>query len=818
MFTKKAVFNLIDMQPLNNPSFDDTFIKKQDLNIKVSSLYSDAIIDGNSNQFDLQAEIEQYPNSLYVECFAIKADETNDNGDHFTKNELRKATDTFVGVPVFTNHQNTDVEKARGTVVHSWWDDSKNGIMIVARVDAEAYPQLARGIKQKYVAGTSMGASRGHDLVSMADGSKTRVDELQISQEVFTHSGKIEKVKAICRTQEHSQLYHIRWSGNTEGLALSYEHPVLVLKREDVYKQIPSGKTNRKNIGLINKEVQPEFIPASEVKSGDYVLELIDSTEAKAEDNITESIAFLLGAYAAQGYINTKDGCVTFDFGLNDKNAEKTKELLQSYTDDFSKLCHSYIGADSHNKKLHTNIKRWPKLLQKRFLEAYIDGDGCKILSRLDKNGYSSEQEELQVSSASLQLLKDIRCLLLRLGIPSTLKSHERVAKKSTAMKPDTKYVEHILCMSSTVRDELDKYNHKAYDNTKTQKSKLDSFFYKNYVAHRIKDVAIINNNEPTYYVQIGEIDDPNSDHSYILNDIATHNCSVQYSLCSVCHNYAESPDQYCTCIRERKTRHVESSKQECNYHKHGTDDHCPICKCEKGKKNTFAVDTKAFEYNYGIKFIENSFVVNPACHDCGVTEVIDPQKFRKKVASIKAKLPSLLKSADKYFTQCEDGTCYKTSGQKEIQDLNQALELISSVSKSMLDQRQQIDLEFLSDMTQVLADLQGVSDELIQQGYGSLPSPGEDQTQDPNIPQDPTIDNMSPTNPLANTPGGGSKIQSGDAGEAGTVTTPMAHNFKLNLEKVGSKTQNKTLKPKLQVTKMEEKPKRKIDISFKMS
>lgn len=450
MFTKKAIFNLIDIQPLNNPTFDGSFVKNQNLKISSKETVNKWLTTEDNNSFDLQAEIEQYPNSLYVKCFAIKADEANDNGDYFSKNELKKATDTFVGVPVFTNHQNTDVEKARGTVVHSWWDDSKNGIMIVARVDAEAYPQLARGIKQKYVIGTSMGAQ-------------------------------------------------------------------------------------------------------------------------------------------------------------------------------------------------------------------------------------------------------------------------------------------------------------------------------------------------------------------------------VQYSICSVCHAKAESPDQYCSHIRERKTRDISANKQKCQFFVNGTDEECPICSSTAKNIKTFDYQGKAFEYNYGIKFIENSFVVNPACHDCGVTEVIDPQEFRRKVANIERQLPSLLKAADKYFTRCEDGSCYKTSGQKELQDLNQALELISSVSKSMLDQRQQIDLEFLSDITQVLADLQGVADELTQQGYGSLPSPGESQTQETQQNTSPD-GSMMPTNPLANSPGGGSKIQSGDAGEAGTVTTPLAKNLQFKLEKIGSKIKNKTIKIKLKMANIQTNTNRKIDIPFKMS
>lgn len=851
MFKKIATFTInMDQSEVLNTSSPDSRRLKHLFNPKLTtasvmrtilaeSKEAEKEIDSDNSEFDLKAEIENHPDSLYVKCFAIQADETNDNGDYFSKDELKKATSTFIGVPVFTNHQNNDVEKARGRVVHSWWEDDKNGIMIIARVDAEAYPQLARGIKEQYIMGTSMGASRGHDLVSMADGTKTRVDELQVGDEVFTHSGKIEKVAAICRTQEHSKLYHIKWSSNPSGLALSFEHPVLILSRDDVYHTAAGGKTYRKNPNRIQKEAKAKFVPASELRAEDYVLELIDNTVQ--DDGLSEVVAWLLGVYAAEGYTSVKDKYVQFCFGVNDTNICKTRSFLSAtfsgkitdkihedrnghyltiFSEDFMNLCNKYVGSGAHHKKLHPNVMRWPLNLQKAFLGAYVDGDGCKVKSRIDKNGHSSGKGSLQASSASIQLLKDIRKLCLRIGVPATLSSHERVASKSTVMDKNTEYVEHMLYMTNTISKKLRSYSDKASSNEKAEKTKFDSFFFDNYLAHRIKDVPIIDNSEPTYYVQIGKNNDEHSDHSYILNDIANHNCQVAYSICSICHNYAETPDSYCSHIQERKTRHISSKTQKCDYHKHGTDDECPICGCEKKETKKYAVDQDAFEYNYGIKFIENSFVVNPACHHCGVTEIIDPSAFLAKVASIRTQLPALITSFEKlkrneqpikmagnfinttdlcewikHITEtlpalvkaaaetdviCTDQACIKLAGQKEIQDLTQALDLVSSVSSSMLEQKQQIDLEFLTDLVSVLADLQTVTDELTQQGYGSLPSPGESA---PAPTQEGAVagEGITPMNP---TPGGGSSVQSGTAGEAGTVTGPSASR-QLNMKKL---------------------------------
>lgn len=809
MFHKRATFSLTVEHVLNEPVLPD-FMVRQDTGFNKTNLtntiksikIAHKVIDSDGRDFDLEAEIKKHPDSLYVKCFAIKADEPNDNGDYFSREELIKATSTFVGVPIFTNHANQDINQARGKVVHSWWDDSRNGIMIIARVDSHAYPQLARGIKQDYVTSTSMGASRGHDMVSMSDGTKKRVDEIQIGDTVLTHSGSIEPVTAILETQEHSQLYHIRWNGNKNGLALSYEHPVLIIKREDIYTTYKSGRKHRKKI----KSGRESFVPASEVKSGDYVLELIDATEN--ETNITEDQAFLLGVYAAEGYVC--DGFVGFCFGTNDPLIDKTIAALKKVTNgkiteieakdrnghyvrvhdtSFAEFCSNSFGKGSHFKKPSVEIMRLPKKIQKIIIGSYIDGDGCQIRERTLKNGHSSGKGAIQCSSASIDLLRGIRKMLLRIGVSSTLSSHERIARSSTVMDKNTKYVEHMLYLSNSCHDVLKPYSMKVSSSDAPVQPKSDSFFIGPYIAHRVRDVVTISNSEPTYYMQIGELEDDKSDHSYILNDIATHNCAVHHSLCSICHNYAETPAEYCTHIANTKTRMVSAKKVKCAYHKHGKEEECPICRSKKNDSKTFDVEKKAFEYNYGIKFIENSFVVNPACHECGVVEVIDPTKLRARITQIADRLPSLIKAAQQdHF--CSDTGCFKVAGQDQLNRLNQAIELLSSVSSDMLKQKDQIDLEFLTDLVKVLADLQAVTDELNQQGYGRLPSPTDSATSPAapatTTPTDSSQPQPTPTTPVNPTPGGGSKIHSGPAGGAGTFTGPLASK-EIKLEKIGS-------------------------------
>ena len=132
--------------------------------------------EGDVNKV-VRAEMEKRPNALFFRAKAIEADIPNNNGDAFSKDELKKAYQTFVNCPFFTNHQNQDVEKAKGKVVWAEWDDDDNAIYIVAFIDRDAYPHLCRGIEQEYMSGVSMGCSVEYSECSLCRNRASTIDE-----------------------------------------------------------------------------------------------------------------------------------------------------------------------------------------------------------------------------------------------------------------------------------------------------------------------------------------------------------------------------------------------------------------------------------------------------------------------------------------------------------------------------------------------------------------------------------------------------------------------------------------------------------------
>ena len=834
MFDKRAQFNLINVEVLNAPEFmikaaraADSFIKDQQIipdpaslqlvieKIALSSKESSEEKSGdgeNAPAFDLQAEIDSHPDSLFIKCFAIKADETNDNGDYFSRIELKKATPTFVGVPLFTNHANADINEARGKVVHSWWDEEQNGIMIVGRVDAEAYPQLARGIREEYV----VGCFPSDAPVLMTDGTEKSICDVEDGDSVISHTGNSRKVLGTRQRKYKFPLYSIKLEGLDQPLICTANHHLMAYRMRDICacgcneelsvrqdtrltasrfgRKFKHGH-NRRGENAVHTPVQK--IRACDLKEDDFLFEPKIINES-CDDYVTENEAFLIGLFMAEGSYEKRKGnrhaaIFSFDYRELETLAFRCEELLEKvfkdhrnkptvtaypeasqsrvslYGKEIAEWFFQRCGEYSDKKSLNDKLLRLGVNKTSRLLAGYIEGDGYNVKGRC----YGA-------ATVSEKLASQLRILFQKIGIRNRYRIRDNEnCETAWGYKP----VHEITCGLTTANNLRDHLIYKQADDPCVNAAEWHRLDDK--TLRKIVEIKEVPFNGVVYDLEVEE------DHTYCVNHIAVSNtsmgCQVAYSICSVCHNYAETPDQYCSCIQERKTRMVQAKNQICKYHDRGEEEECPICGSTKKEQKKYAVNTKVFEYNYGIKFIENSFVVNPACPKCGVTEIIDPHKFRTKVAAIEKILPRLLKAAGEQPLTCTDQGCIKIGGQQELDNLNQALDMLSSVSQSMLNQKEQIDLEFLSDLVQVLADLQTVTDELTEQGYGRLQSPGQPPSPGENPEQaqqgPPEVTNTA--EPLKPTPGGGSKVHSGPAGQVGNVTSPFADAKKLNLEKL---------------------------------
>ena len=236
--------------------------------------------------------------------------------------------------------------------------------------------------------------------------------------------------------------------------------------------------------------------------------------------------------------------------------------------------------------------------------------------------------------------------------------------------------------------------------------------------------------------------------------------CSVEYSVCNICQNKAEKTEDYCSHIKDKKGRTFSGKARN----------------VVTGETKEFTKEP-VFEYNFGIKFIELSAVVDPACPSCRIQGLIKNDEIVKKVANLQNTL-YMFKSA----------AIEKCAGQEEIQQLNDVLKTLEGISIKLIQNRQQIEVEFASDLVGILSELQTFVDELVGAGYSNAQSqgqppgvPGVAEAPPPAAPQLPPAGLPEGATPVsATTPLSGVAPAPAVGTVSGSPTTPLVQSPKL--------------------------------------
>ena len=117
---------------------------------------------------DLAAICPDAPEGLmYVRCRPIDGDAVYPQGEIYPVEELEVAVGGMVGVPVFVNGRDEDIQRAVGRVVHAEVDPVERCVMATLTVDGAAYPDLARGIREGYITDTAATSIVGHSVCSV---------------------------------------------------------------------------------------------------------------------------------------------------------------------------------------------------------------------------------------------------------------------------------------------------------------------------------------------------------------------------------------------------------------------------------------------------------------------------------------------------------------------------------------------------------------------------------------------------------------------------------------------------------------------------
>jgi hypothetical protein len=107
---------------------------------------------------------KEEPGYVYTIARAISS-RVNANYDGWPVDEIRQSYKTFVGRPIYVEHNNSDPTRARGVILDAIYRESKlasgitdGSVYCLMEVDARTFPKLADAIMNNRINAVSMGA------------------------------------------------------------------------------------------------------------------------------------------------------------------------------------------------------------------------------------------------------------------------------------------------------------------------------------------------------------------------------------------------------------------------------------------------------------------------------------------------------------------------------------------------------------------------------------------------------------------------------------------------------------------------------------
>lgn len=161
--------------------------------------------------FDDFPAVTPSPGTVLVRTRAISA-RVNKNFDGFPSQELKEAHQTFVGRPVFVNHNNLNHRQTRGIIKGAVYKEEAHDkhVDLLIEVDARAFPRLAAEIEAGRLDGVSMGTDVQRTICSYCD--NVAKDPYEFCSHILYHKGSVlERVSA--NFQRESVLVYERCEG-----------------------------------------------------------------------------------------------------------------------------------------------------------------------------------------------------------------------------------------------------------------------------------------------------------------------------------------------------------------------------------------------------------------------------------------------------------------------------------------------------------------------------------------------------------------------------------------------------------------------------
>jgi hypothetical protein len=583
----------------------------------------------------------------------------NNNHDAWERKLLLACFRTFIGGENYVEHIQIP-EMSKGKIIDAAARDIGDSIYVDILVATQRkHRSLISAITSGQLQTLSMGCFLPGTPVTMMDGTRLPIEEVQPGAMVLTHKGRGREVLNQQIRGGRWSMRRIRVKGVPDVIEATGTHPFFVIRPATVCgcgcgealltkdadpvrrmtkrfkighdKRIlnPNGsysldefKARRDKLAEI-QGLQVEKVRADELRVGDYVV--FPKLDTPVEEDPGPARARLLGYFLAEGNFLKRKGVPTevqFNFSLSEKSTfvEEVVGLLrdvfpgckpwvQDREDRNTSTVHisgkdiaawfkMHGGEYSHLKRMSPEVMQWSVESQKHLLGAWLNGGDHR-----HSGGHAVG------TTTSYDLVCQIHTLAVRCGIPvwmdcmfggRTVTMAEGVVNGQALRHDETgRLAAFNVYFPQSASTKLVGVSAKSPRGS-SRKKHLRSFDDK--VIFPITNIESFVYDGFVYDIEVEE------DHSYQVHGFGVSNCQVEFTTCTKCGNVAYDETQLCDHIRYFKGNEYVD---------------------ELGRKRKIAELCGHINEEPGsVKFIEASWVANPAFTGAVLRNVLSPEEL----------------------------------------------------------------------------------------------------------------------------------------------------------------------------------------------
>jgi hypothetical protein len=560
--------------------------------VKVGS----ATVDRRYDDFYIKPECSQY---------------VNNNGDSWSRQVLLAAYPTFIGAHNFQEHVQIE-DQSKGRIIDAVARDIGDSVYIDILVATDRkHATLVQDIESGKLTTLSMGCFLPGTMVSMADGRRIPIEEIQPGDMVLTHKGRARPVANVQIRRRPWSMRRIQAVGVPEEIVTTSTHPFFVYRAPEVcscgcgeslpvlkaeVRQTLRHMERRFKTGHDKRVFNPmarysseesqerkarlqdfQKMTLEEVKAGDLKpFDFLVFPRARFDDAVAPGVsvdrAKLLGYFLAEGSFLKYKGErteVEFSFSYDEREtyaAEVLKLLAQEFPEAAAPRLYAQEGEGRHDAvvRLHNReaaawfyehggeychrkvlpevVLRWPEEHQKALIAGWINGDGW-----LSCEGHTGG------ITTSYDLACQLHLIAARVGAFCTVFSSVEVAEALQVVnggtvpvrQEDGKLPHYTLSFGQTQAQVFRDYSDKIIPNPHFPSQGLR--VNEDYVMFPIASIESEPYDGFVYDLEVEE------DHSYVVEGVAVHNCTTDFTICSQCGHFAVDETDLCEHIRYNK-------------------------------------------------------------------------------------------------------------------------------------------------------------------------------------------------------------------------------------------------------------------------